>query len=256
MRGNHRGFARTVLPRAHDAVAAAAAWILAYLFRLNFELTPPHDQGLALTLPWVVPLQVAIFWGFGLYRGMWRYASLPDLRRIVMAAAAAVLVTTIVLYMLRLPVAVPRSVLVLDPILLVVIMGGSRVAYRMWREHRLYGPMQLAGKPVLILGAGEAAAGLVKELARSAEWRVVGLLDDDLAKVGQQLQGVKVLGTCGELPEIAPGLGVEHAISAMPSQSHTARRRAAELCAAAGLRALTGPSFEDLVSGRVMVSAL
>jgi FlaA1/EpsC-like NDP-sugar epimerase len=251
-----RGFARTVLPLAHDALAAAAAWVLAYLFRLNFELAPPHDRGLAITLPWVVPLQLAIFWAFGLYRGMWRYASLPDLRRIVIAAAAAVLVTTIVIYMLRLPVTVPRSVLVLDPILLVVIMGGSRVGYRMWREHRLYGPMQLAGKPVLILGAGEAAAGLVKDLARSPEWRVVGLLDDDLAKVGQHLQGVRVLGTCGELPAIAPRLGVEHAIIAMPSQSHTVRRRAAELCAAAGLRALTVPSFDDLVSGRVTVSAI
>jgi FlaA1/EpsC-like NDP-sugar epimerase len=256
MQAGRRGWARTLLPLAHDALAAAAAWILAYLFRLNFELTPPHDRGLAITLPWVVPLQMAVFWGFGLYRGMWRYASLPDLRRIVIAAAAAVLVTTIVIYMLRLPVVVPRSVLLLDPILLVMIMGGSRLGYRMWREHRLYGPLQLAGKPVLILGAGEAAAGLVKELSRSPEWRVVGLLDDNPAKVGQQLQGVKVLGPCGALPEIAPRLGVEHAIIAMPSQSHTVRRRAAELCASAGVRALTVPSFEDLVSGRVMVSAI
>ncbi|HEX9179997.1 MAG TPA: polysaccharide biosynthesis protein, partial [Burkholderiales bacterium] len=251
-----RGLSRTLLPLAHDAVAAAAAWILAYLLRLNFELPEPHGRGLALTLPWVVPLQMVVFWLFGLYRGMWRYASLPDLKRILLASAAAVLVTTIVIYMLRLPMAVPRSVLVLDPILLIMLMGGSRLGYRMWREHRLYGPTQLAGQPVLILGAGEAAAGLVKDLARSAEWRVVGLLDDDVTKVGQQLQGVKVLGTCGQLPEIAPRLGVEHAIIAMPSQSHTVRRRAAELCAAAGLRALTVPSFEDLVSGRVMVSAI
>jgi FlaA1/EpsC-like NDP-sugar epimerase len=251
-----RGLSRTLLPLIHDALAAAAAWVLAYLLRLNFELPEPHDRGLALTLPWVVPLQLAVFSLFGLYRGMWRYASLPDLKRIVLASAAAVLVTTIALYMLRLPMAVPRSVLVLDPILLVMIMGGSRLGYRMWREHRLYGPAQIAGEPVLILGAGEAAAGLVKELSRSHEWRVVGLLDDDRAKVGQQLQGVKVLGTCGELPEIAPRLGVAHAIIAMPSQSHTVRRRAADLCATAGVRALTVPAFADLVSGRVQVSAI
>ncbi|HET9700556.1 MAG TPA: polysaccharide biosynthesis protein, partial [Burkholderiales bacterium] len=251
-----RGLSRTLLPLIHDALAAAAAWTLAYLLRLNFELPPPHNRGLALTLPWVVPLQVVVFWIFGLYRGMWRYASLPDLRRIVLASAAAVLVTTIALYMLRLPMPVPRSVLVLDPILLIMFMGGSRLGYRMWREHRLYGPAQLSGEPVLILGAGEAAALLVKELSRSHEWRVVGLLDDDRAKVGQQLQGVKVLGTCGQLPQIAPRLGVAHAIIAMPSQGHGVRRRAADLCAAAGVRALTVPAFADLVSGRVTVSAI
>jgi FlaA1/EpsC-like NDP-sugar epimerase len=90
----------------------------------------------------------------------------------------------LVLVMFRVQAVVPRSVLLLDPLLLVLIMGGSRFAYRMWREHRLYSLTKAMGEPVLVIGAGETGARLIRELWRSREWRVVGLLDDDAAKLG------------------------------------------------------------------------
>ncbi len=74
-----------------------------------------------------------------------------------------------------------------------MLMGGSRFAYRAWKEHRLYGALMAQGKPVLVLGAGQAAATLLRELARSSEWRVVGLLDDDPQKGGRTLLDVRVL---------------------------------------------------------------
>ena len=89
----------------------------------------------------------------------------------------------------------PRSILLLDPILLLLMMGGSRLIYRIWKEGQLYGLKNKLGLPVLILGSGDAAIGLIKELDRSTEWRVVGLLDDDPSRRRMILHGTKVLGT-------------------------------------------------------------
>jgi FlaA1/EpsC-like NDP-sugar epimerase len=109
---------------------------------------------------------------------------------------------------------------------------------------------------VLVLGAGEAAENLIDELDRSQEWRIVGLLDDDPAKHGRDIHGIRVLGALDSLDRVARRAGAEHAIIAMPSMSHAIRRRAADLCADAGLRVMTVPSFDDLVGGKVTVSQI
>ena len=75
----------------HDIAASACAWTLSYWLRFNLDVPPEYAQNLLETLPWVVALQAACFHGFGLYRGMWRYASLPDLKRIALAVALAAL---------------------------------------------------------------------------------------------------------------------------------------------------------------------
>jgi len=246
---------RIIAVFAHDALAAALAWAAAFLLRFNFSIPADYIGNMLLTMLWVVPLQSVIFWKFGLYRGMWRFASLPDLKRILVAVGIAALTVPVVLLMLQSThVLVPRSVLVLDPLLLLMVMGGSRFAYRWWKEHRLYGLLQTQGKPVLILGAGEAAAMLTKELARNHDWQVVGLLDDQVAFRDRQIHGVRVLGTLEELPELASQNEARHAIIAMPSATHSERRRALDICAAANVETLTVPSFDDLVSGRVSIS--
>jgi FlaA1/EpsC-like NDP-sugar epimerase len=243
---------RAWLAFGHDVLACAAAWLCAYWLRFTPEL-PDHYMEQALsTLPWVIPVHAVLFWSFGLYRGIWRYASLPDLRRILMSVGvAAVAVPTL---MLMLQIAVPRSVLIVSPILLLLIMGGSRIAYRAWKERMVAGLLAAEREPVLVLGAEEAAVNLIKDLARSPQWRVVGVLDDDSEKIGRQLHGVNVLGRLNEIPKWQRRLSVTQAIIAMPEATHTARRRVVEFCNHAGLKVLTVPSFDDLVSGRVTVS--
>src|SRR5260221_3267094 len=152
---------------------------------------------------------------------------------------------------------VPRSIFLTVPLLLVIAMGGSRFAYRAWREGRVVSLVtRLQANPVLVLGAGSAAAALVKELAASAQWRIVGLLDDDAAKHGAELAGVPVLGPVRQVGLIAERHGVTHAIIAMPEASHGERKRAVELCGKAGISVMTVPALADIVSGRVSVSAL
>ena len=245
---------RIFLAFLHDVVAVVGAWLIAYQLRFNFTVPPDFVRLMWLSLLWVVPLKAVVLWWFGLYRGVWRFASLPDLQRILAAVAVSALGVPVVLYMFHLTA--PRSVLVLDPLLLVLLMGGSRLAYRAWKEHRLYGLLQAQGQPVLILGAGDAAAILVKEFVRSAEWQVVGLLDDQADLHQRDIHGIKVLGAIDELAEWSRRTGALHAILAMPSANHQERRRILDLCEAAEVEALTVPSFDDLVSGRVSVSQI
>jgi len=247
---------RALLAFAHDVVAAAIAWTGLYWLRFNLDLHQPQLSDMTRTLAWVLPLQAGIFLAFGLYRGLWRFASVPDLQRIVLAVGLGAVAIPVVLVMLRLTAVVPRSVLVLYPLILIFLMAGSRFAYRIWKEHRLYSPLAALGEPVLILGAGEAGARLTKELAHSRQWRVVGLLDDNPGKQGRLLRNISVLGPIAELPMWVKRFGVRTIIIALPAAAHAVRRRVAELCAAAGVEALTVPSYDDLISGRSQLTTI
>lgn len=240
----------------HDIVVAGLAWCFAYLLRFNFSIPLDHRLQMIHSLLWVIPLQAGLFVFFGLYRGVWRFASVNDLKRIVFAVISATALATLVLFMLQTGVVIPRSVLILNPILLMMMMGGSRFAYRAWKDHQLYGMTLKQGTPVVVLGAGEAAVALVKDLARSAQWRVVGLVDDDTSIHGREVFGVKVLGAINQLEKICGRLAVGYVIVAMPSAHHQKRRQAIELANQLGLEVLTVPAIDDLMSGKVSVSQI
>lgn len=245
---------RTALAMLHDVVAAVIAWVVAYLLRFNFAIPVEHFQAMLQSISWVVVLQGAIFITFGLYRGVWRFASVPDLKRLILAIGSAAMLIAALLFMVKTNVVVPRSILILDPLLLILMMGGSRFAYRAWKEHQLYGVSFSEGSPVIVLGAGEAAVALVKDLARSKQWRVVGLLEDGATMLGREILGVKVKGTISQVGEVSQRLGVEHVIVAMPSEYHQKRRQAIEVANRAGLEVLTVPAIDDLMNGKVSIS--
>jgi len=248
---------RTVAIILHDVLAATLAWMGAYWLRFNLTLPPEYLSAALSTLAWVVPLQAGVSWRFGLYRGIWRFASLPDLKRIMLAVGLAALLIPLVLILFRVSAVVPRSVLILDPLLLVILMGGSRLAYRGWKEHRLASVLHPSSRPVLVVGAGSAADFLLRELARSpAGFHVVGLLDDSRIKQGRLVQGIPVLGALDSVVQHARKMEVEDIVLALPSAAHEVRKRITQLCAEAGLNVLTVPSIEDLVAGRVSVSTL
>ena len=246
----------TLLAFAHDVGAALIAWCLAYWLRLNLDIPAEWMDGLQSALLVCLPVQAVSFYAFGLYRGVWRFASLPDLRRILFSVAAGAVIGPFILLMLKLNGGVPRSVFLLEPLLLVLIMGGSRFAYRSWKEHRLFGARLSQGAPVLVIGTGDAAVNLVKELSRSLDWRVVGLIDDDPMMAGRVVQEIRVAGRLADLATVAPRLAARHAIIARPEASAGERRRIVETCRAADLQTLTVPSFDDLMSGKVQVSAI
>ena len=153
-----------------DVIGVALAWWGAYLIRFNFSIPAEFIPGFQLGLIVVIALQGGLLRAFGLYRSLWLFASLPDLLCIGRAVAvAAVLTPLVVVVAVRYAPEVPRLVYLLQPMLLAIYMGGSRALYRTWKEFRLYGGLRAQGQPVLVLGGGEAAVNLVRDLSRSAE---------------------------------------------------------------------------------------
>ena len=248
---------RNALAFLHDIAATAVAWWLAFWLRFNLDVPPDFVHWFFFTLPWVIGLYGVLFLGMGLYRGLWRYASLPDLRRILIAVSVGALAVPALFTLAGLAWPAPRSAYLISPLLMILAMGGSRLAYRAWKEHGFASVMHASeAAPVIVLGAGSAAATLLKELSASRQWRVVALLDDEPAKRGGEILGVKVYGSLDKVAGIAERFSATQAVIAMPETSHLSRKRAVELCTAAGLSVMTVPSYSDLVSGKVSISQL
>jgi FlaA1/EpsC-like NDP-sugar epimerase len=247
---------RSLAAFSHDLAVAILAWLMAYWIRFNFDIPATYFSTMWLNLLWVIPLQASCFFALGLYQGVWRFASIPDLKRILKAIGVSGLLIASTYLMLKPFGVIPRSVLLLNPILLLLAMGGSRFVYRAWKDHQHFGGLVAIGKPVFVLGAGEAAIALVKDLARSDAWQVVGLLDDERSMVGRQLFGTKVLGVISDLPRLATHHQVAHVIVAMPSVDHSKRRAAVEIANSCNMMVLTVPAFDDLMSGKVSISQI
>ncbi|VWD45066.1 capsular polysaccharide biosynthesis [Burkholderia lata] len=237
-----------------DLIAVAGAWLTAYVVRFNGIVPADFLTGAFDALAWVLPIYGLMFHCFGLYRGLWVFASLPDLLRISKAVIGGGLIVMIGAVMLQPTPIIPRSALVLSPVLLFLAMGGARALYRASKEFYLYGGLVGKGKPVLVLGAGTAGASLARELSRSGEWRLVGLLDDDPAKRGREIYGYKVLGAIGELNHWAEFTKAEHAIIALPSTPVEVQRRVATLCVRAGVKAMVLPALTALMPGQGFLS--
>lgn len=240
----------------NDIVMACLAWIIAFNLRFNFDIPPSFIVSLQHVMFWAVPLQIVFCFQFGLYQGVWRFASLPDLKRMMAAIFSSVFVIGVLLLIVRPTAVVPRSVILADPMLLILLLGGTRFLYRMWKDHTMYGHNLKRGKPVLLLGAGEHLTNLVRDLERSAEWHVVGVLHDKRNLHGLNLQGVKILGGINQLSHFVKEYAVKDVIVAMPSNSRANKRKTIALANDLALRVLTVPAFDDIMSGDVSVSQI
>jgi len=240
---------RALAAALHDGVALCLAFIGATLLLDPEGAALLESRELYVAFAIAVPIQVAINFLLGVYQGIWRYTSLPDIQRIVSAVLCGTVAISIALRLFGMDDRFGYREYVLYPLFLISLMSLSRMAYRSFKEWSLYGRGGEQGTPVIILGAGDAAVGLVKELSRSHDWRVVGFLDDDEKKRGRLLHGMRVLGPLEELPRFAQRLKLRHAIIAMPSVPYRVRRRVVEICKRANVAVMTVPSF-NMVGGK------
>jgi FlaA1/EpsC-like NDP-sugar epimerase len=240
----------------HDVLIASLVWYFAFQLRFNFEIPQNYIDVCWKTLPAVLLIELICFYIFGLYRGLWRFASLPDLKRIIKAVALSALIIAFVSLFVRSEIVVPRAVVILNPLLLVLLMGGSRFIYRAWKERRLFNPISTQGKPVIIIGVEDASISLIKELTKSHEWRVVAILDESANLQGREFLNVRVEGKLKDLAKVAKKYMSQHCIIAMPSANHNERKKAAHLASELDLTVLTLPSMNDLISGKISVSQI
>jgi len=238
---------RAILAFVHDVVMLCFSWAaVLLLFGVAGQNVLPLTALQVLMV--AVPVQAIVATIFGMYQGLWRYASLPDVQRIVATVVAGTLAVAATMWAGDWMGGLVYPHFFVQALLLMVLMAGSRITYRSWKEWMLYGKSDDQGAPVIILGAGDAAVGLLKELLRSRDWRVIGLLDDDLNKRNRLIHGVRVMGALDELPRIARTLKVKHVIIAMPSVAYQKRRQIIEICNRARVTVMTVPKFGELPS--------
>ena len=248
---------------AHDLVMVGVSWALAYLLRYDFA--PPPWLGNLLT--WTIPLAVVIYGAcfriFGMYAGIWRYASIPDLVRIVRAVAVGTAIIGFVFFLAVRAENIPRSVIVLHPMLLIMLLGSPRMLNRLFklREDRI-GRDDSGLRPILVVGAGDAAELLLRDsMRRGGSFRVVGLVDDDPNKQGLRIHEVPVLGRVADLQSVIEALDKagsrpDEAIIAIPSASAEIMRDIVQHCERSSIPFRIVPRLDDIVTGRVRIGEL
>jgi FlaA1/EpsC-like NDP-sugar epimerase len=234
----------------HDLVMVWLAWYLTNLGRYSVRGEPEVVALFSADVPIVVVAQALVLYWTGLYRGLWRFASLPDLWNIARAGVFGSLAIGLALFLFSRLEGVPRSVLLLYPVTLLVLLGAPRMLYRFWKDSRHDAQHREPARRVLVLGAGRAGEALVRELRRENRYTAVGFLDDNRALRGAKVHGVPVLGELQRLDELAREVAAEMLLIAMPSASNLQMQRVVELCESAGLPFRTVPRLQDVVEGR------
>ena len=241
----------------HDLIAIALAWITALFARFNFELPPTEFLVPTLTaLPLALGVQAAMSWQFSLYRGLWRFASLPDLWNIIRAAALGTLTIGIILVLINRLEGIPRSVLILYPFFLVFLLGGPRLLYRVWKDHSITLRNISPGTRVIIIGGGSGGEMVVRDMLREGSYIPIGIVDDDEELIRSRIQGVPVLGNVGDLPKIVARHDVDMMIIAIPSASNVQMRQIVDACERTGKHFETLPPLHDMVAGLVSIRSL
>lgn len=240
---------------AHDVLMIPIAWLGALWLRFNLgEIPAAHWQAALSALPIVILIQIFSYHIFGLYRGVWRFASMPDLLRIFKAVLTASLFIVLTLFFFNRLESTPRSVFPLYAMILIMILGGARFVFRWLKD---YGRL-LKGKRVLIVGAGRSGESLVRDMLRTENenYLPVAFIDDHDNRQGFEIQGVRVVGKISDLEAIAHKLAIDLVVIAQPNASSAVIRDIVARCEQAEVDYRTLPSLNDLTSGRVNIATL
>ena len=248
-----------------DVVLISAAVLGSYVLRL--ELSSAFYTYLPSAL-WLMAVSLIIkpmvYYFFGLYRRMWLYASVPELKLIFAAVTSASVLVSVVmvgLFSIGAFSGFPRSVLVIDWLLTLLTVGGLRFALRIVAEYRIngsQGKQANPGKRILVIGAGDAGAMVVRELQKNYQLNLnpIGFLDDNLAKQNQQIYGIPVIGTLTDLAETLDRRRVDEVVIAIPSAPGRVVRLVANVCRLKGTPFRTMPGIYELIGGIVSISRL
>lgn len=246
-----------------DACLVGASLFIAFLLRFDGRLPDEFFGSFIGMLPVFIPIKLFVFYLSGLYRGMWRYTSLRDLKNVIAAVTLSSLILTAYLIFFYRFVGVPRSVIAFDFVLTFLFIGGVRVAVRVSLNRGLGGFLdglsmkgEAGSRGVLVIGAGNAGEKAVRDMFGSSFMKMnpIGFLDDDRSKWGKAIHGVPVLGGIDSIMSHLDKF--DEILIAAPSATGDQMRRMVSVCFETGKRYMTMPGLGEIMDGRVSVKAV
>ena len=245
-----------------DAILVALAYGLAYLVRFEGNITLQNLAHLKVALPFVVPLKLICFFIFGLYRGMWRYTSLADMRNVLKAtvfSSIIIILTILLLYRFQ---NYSRSVYVIDFVFTFLFVGGVRVVIRLFFTGDYSSPRVFkrgrgfSVRKLLIIGAGSAGEKVLREIVERPliDIKPVGFIDDDPVKRGKTIHGIPILGRVDDISRIKTEF--DEILIAIPSARGETMRRIVDRCKETGKTFRTVPGIWELIEGKVSVKSI
>jgi FlaA1/EpsC-like NDP-sugar epimerase len=240
----------------HDLGMSMLAWFLSWWIRYNLVFPFPELELCLYSLPFIVFIQTIIYWRFSLYRGLWRFASLPDLWNIFRAALLGAMIIMVGLFIYNRLEGVPRSILILYPILLMIFLGGPRLGYRLWKDHSLNLRTQRTAKRLIIIGAGRAGEMLAREMLRDGSFIPIGFVDDDPILRRSEIHGIRVLGSVDNIEVYADKYDAEIIVIAIPSASNEQMQRIVSMAEKTNLPVRTLPKINEMISNKASLKEL
>lgn len=247
----------------YDVISVILASYLAIIARYEFhiESIPEHFmQPIEYFMPINILLTLVVFYFFRLYSSLWAFAGENELQNIIVACVTSTILNGLGMQFFRRgsEQAVPKSYYLLYMFLLVSCIFASRFSYRFFRGLKHKQQNKKNRISVMVIGAGEAANVIIKEIVNSnfSTMVIKCIIDDDKGKWGRYIQGIKVVGGRDKIVECADLYEVDEIIVAMPSASRAEIRKILEICKDTNCKLRSLPGMYQLVNGEVNVSKL
>lgn len=255
----HKLVTRRIFLIAYDALAVAASAFLALFLRANLvfsDINPEFLVTIKETILITMAITIAVFWFFRLYHSLWEFASVNEMQNLVVACSVMTVIQYVMIRLLRMPI--PRSYPLFYAFLEIALTFASRFAYRFFRGLKHKAQNKKNGTNVMIIGAGEAANAIIKEIQSSyfSHMVIKCLIDDDPNKWGRFVQGVKVVGDRNKIVESANFYSIDEIFIAIPTASRATIKELTQICQETGCKLSTLPGYYQLVNGEVSVSKL
>ncbi len=253
---------RSVLLMFVDIIAICLSFILAFAIRFdgNFmesTLATKYFDVFSQNILTIMLIKIVIFYAFKMYDSLWRYASIEELVQIVTASFVAT--TGFVSYFVIMQLHLPRSIYILTLIVDIILIGSIRFSYRAFRKIKNNSIVNSNNfKRVMVVGAGQAGAMVIKELKNHDELysKPVVVVDDDDSKLGKTINGVPVLGDRYHIKKLAERKKVDEIIIAMPSASKSDIREIVEECSRTKCKLRIVPGMFELIDGKVSIKEI
>jgi FlaA1/EpsC-like NDP-sugar epimerase len=253
-------FSKQIIVFFVDAALIVSSLFLSYTLRFNTLDNSAHIHEILAILPVILLMRLGVFITMGLYRGMWRYTSMHDLVTIIKAVTLSSGLSMALLFLIYRLADYPRSVFVIDWFVILVLIGGSRFAYRLYHDgwNKRDSDIRIIAKNVLIVGAGRGGEMILREILSNSRlnYAPIGFVDDDRKKRNMTIHGYRVLGNTRDIPTIVDDYNVKEVFLAIPTASGAAKRRIMLTCKSSGVKSKTLPGVGELLRGTAKVSSL